>query len=91
MPLFVQLDGSQLGATVVVAPCPGVAEPERGKQVKRCRLRPTVGRTDTDQDVSRVGFGIFDGDIEVSIFRKDTWQVAFIVGVFVLTSLSLLS
>ncbi len=66
-----RLDGGQHRPAVVIAPCPGVAEPERGKQVQRCRLWSTIGGAHTDQDIKRICFGVFQRDIEVAIFRED--------------------
>src|SRR6266566_2848879 len=65
------LDGCELWLTVVIAPGPGVAEPERGEQVQRCRLGSTVGSAHTDQYIKRINLGIFHGDIEVAIFCED--------------------
>src|SRR6266852_2997000 len=65
------LDGGQLRSVIIIAPGPGVAEPECGKQVKWRRLRSTVGGAHADQHVEWVNFGVFHGDIEVAVFSKD--------------------
>src|SRR3989442_15408531 len=66
-----RLDGGQQRSTVIIAPGPGVAEPECGEQVKWGPLRSTVGGAHADQHVAWVNFGVFHGDIEVAVFSKD--------------------
>ena len=47
-------------ALVAAAPTPRIAEPERGQQVQRGRLRAAIRGGDPDQDVVRPGLGILD-------------------------------
>src|SRR5205823_5005158 len=67
-------DGSVLGAPheglgpvtfLSTAPGPGVAEPQRGQQVKYRRLWSAVDRGDLNQHVIRTGLGVLDEDIEI--------------------------
>jgi hypothetical protein len=52
-------------------PRPRVAEPERGQNVERCRLRATVGHRDPDEDILGRGLGVLDEDVEVAVVRED--------------------
>ena len=65
------LDCCQRRPTVVIAPGPRVAEPERGQQVQRRHLRSVVGGAHAHQHVERVGFGVFYADIEVAVLGED--------------------
>ena len=55
-----------------VAPAPGVAQPERGQQGERRRIRTTVNNADPNRDVIRGGLRVFDEDIEIATLIKDT-------------------
>ena len=52
-------------------PAPDVAEPQRGQEMKRGRVRPPIADADLDQDVGRPLLGIFDDDVEVAIVLED--------------------
>ncbi len=66
--LAVHLQGG-LGA--VVAPRPGVAEPERRQQVQGRGVRPAVVRRDEHQDVVGRRLRVFDLDVEVAVIVED--------------------
>src|SRR5205807_9543957 len=74
------LDGRQRRPAVVIAPGPGVAEPERRQQVQRRLLRSAVGDAHADQYVEWVDFGVFHADIEVAVFREDARVDQFVFG-----------
>src|SRR5205085_6050073 len=78
--IYPTLDCRQHRPAIIITPGPGVAEPERGKQVQRRRLRSAVGGTHTDQYVERVDFGVFHADIEVAVLRKDARIDQFVFG-----------
>ena len=82
------LDGAQHRSAGVCAPGPGVAEPERGKQVQRCRLWSTIGGAHPDQDVKWIHFGVFHRDIEVAVFRKDARVHQFVLE-FIATTMAI--
>src|SRR5271154_470904 len=48
-------------------PRPGVAEPQSRKQMQNCRLGPSVENRNSNQDVFRLVFCIFDEYIEIAV------------------------
>ncbi len=64
---------------MVIAPGPGIAEPERGEQVQRSPFRPPVGGAETNEDILRIDLGVLDRDVEVAIFRKNARVDQFIL------------
>ena len=75
-----RLDCGQLGSAVVSAPCPGIAEPERGKHMDRRCFGSVIGDAHTDEHVERIDFGIFHRDVKVAIFRKNARVDEFVFG-----------
>ena len=63
--------GAQLGPANVLAPRPGVAEPDGRQQVQLSGLRPAIRHGDLDQNVVARGLRIFDEHIEVAILVED--------------------
>ena len=39
--------------------------------MERCRFGSSIGRRHPDQDVFGIGFGVFNGDVEVAILFED--------------------
>ena len=55
----------------VVAPRPGVAEPERGEEVQRRCVRAAVVRGDEHRDVVVAGLRVLDDHVEVAVLVED--------------------
>ena len=53
------------------APGPGVAKPKRREHMQRRGLIATIGDGDADEEVVGVGFGVFEGDVEVAAVVED--------------------
>ena len=65
------------------APRPRIAEPQRGEQHQRRRLRAAINRRYTNDQIIRAGFGVLHEDIEISpaFERAGVFQFEFLVGV----------
>ena len=73
--------GAQLRAAVLVAPGPGVPEPERWQDVQRRGCRPAVGRGDADQDILGTGLRVLHVHIEVPVLGKGPGVDELVLGV----------
>src|SRR5574337_1546697 len=73
------LRSSQVRPQFIVAPGPGVAEPERRQQVQPSAIRPAIDHTDPDEDVFCARFGVFNKDVKVTILIEDTRVQQFIL------------
>src|SRR5437867_1848659 len=60
----------QAGASAVVVPGPGVAEPERGQEMECGGVGPTICGGDTDQDVVSRSLGVFHDNVEIAVLVK---------------------
>src|SRR5947207_9592616 len=56
---------------VLIAPGPGIAEPERREHMQWRCIWTAICSTNADEDILRIDFGILDRDIEEAIFRKN--------------------
>ena len=80
-----------LGAALMgAAPDPGVAVPERGKEMELGGLRPTVGDGDLDEDVLASVFGVLGKHVPVLVLVKDTRVLQLKLGVLMTTPAVLL-
>src|SRR3954466_5739076 len=68
----------QQGLVTVVAPGPGVAEPERRQDMEGGRLRSAIRRRDPYEDIFGRLLGIFDEDIEIPILVEDSCVEEFV-------------
>jgi len=59
------------GAAIVASPRPGIAKPERGKNVDGGNFRATIRDIDADQNIFRCDLGILDDDIEIAALLED--------------------
>src|SRR5215831_4196255 len=57
---------------MLIAPDPGIAEPERGQYMQGRCFWTAIRRSKTNEYILWIDFGILDCDIEVAIFRKNT-------------------
>src|SRR5262249_54395412 len=53
-------------------PGPGIAKPERRQQVKLRGFGSAIDRLDSDQNVIRRGFGVFNEDIKIAVLVKNS-------------------
>src|SRR5277367_6820528 len=59
------------GMRVIAAPRPSITEPESRKDVQWRRLRSAICDANSDEDVFRGAFCVFDEDVEVAVLVKD--------------------
>src|SRR5438046_2090898 len=65
---------------IVIPPDPGVAEPERGQHMQWRCMWTAICSTNADEDIFGIDFGILNGDIEVTILRKNAAIDQFVFG-----------
>ena len=65
------VDGRQRRFGDLVAPRPGVAEPQRGEQMQGRGVRAAVMRRDQHQDVIGAGLGVLHDHVEIPVVIKD--------------------
>ena len=58
------------GLLAMPSPGPLIAEPQRRQHMQRCGVRPAIGDRDADQNVVRVGLGVFDEDVEIAVLGR---------------------
>src|SRR5581483_12127384 len=63
----------------VFVPRPGVAEPERWKQMELCRFRTSVMHRDSDEQIFWICFGVLDKYVEVAIIVENSGIEQFIL------------
>src|SRR3569833_1790337 len=73
--LMINLDnpmriGSKLRLVIIIAPCPGITEPDGRQHIQSSILRTTIMYSYFYQDILRCAFGIFNKYVEVFIFIK---------------------
>ena len=62
---------AQRRLAIVLAPRPGVAEPQRRQDAQPGRFRPAIVHGDPDEHVFRALLGVFDEHVEVAVVVED--------------------
>src|SRR6266702_4944873 len=65
---------------IVIPPCPDITEPERRQQMQWRCIWTAICRSDANEDILWIDFGVLYGDIEVTIRCKHTGIDQFVFG-----------